>query len=119
VPTRLRADRDLPADVRKVFEQVVGAAPPGFFVELDRVLLVEVSQTVARCRRAERALAAEGDVVNGKPNAWLTVLRDSRHALANLLTKARLTPSTRYQPKEVRPGKVAPRLAIDWGLEDA
>lgn len=102
-------DPSLPPDVREIFEAAVAAAPDTHFTELDRVALIEFSQAAARCRRAEAAIAQEGDVVNGKPSPWLLVLRDARHQVTNLLPKLRLCPSARIQAKQVRAAPTDPR----------
>lgn len=101
-PGRLLPEAGLPDDVRTIFEATVAAAAPGHFSEIDRVCLTEFAQSAARCRRAEAAIATEGDIVSGKPNAWLLVLRDARHQVTNLLPKLRLCPSARLQAKQVR-----------------
>lgn len=99
---RLRPDPSLPVDVGVIFNAAVAAAPASHFSELDRVALTEFAQAAARCRRAEAAVAEQGDVVNNKPNPWLLVLRDARHQVTALLPKLRLCPSARIQAKQVK-----------------
>lgn len=100
---RLKPSRDLSADAAAIFRATVAAAAPDHFREIDRVALTEFAAAAARCRRAEAAIAEEGDVVRGKPNPWLLVLRDARHQVTNLLPKLRLCPSARVQAKSVKP----------------
>lgn len=116
--TRLRPDPTLAADVAAIFAATVAAAPANHFCELDRVALIEFAQAAARCQRAEAAIAEEGDVVLGKPNAWLLVLRDARHQVTNLLPKLRLCPSARIQAKQVRPSDDAPAVVDFSRLRD-
>ena len=104
---------DLAPDVAAIFAATVAAAPTEHFSELDRVALTEFSQAAARCQRAEAAIAVEGDVVQGRPNPWLTVVRDARHQLTNLLPKLRLCPSARIQAKQVRPNR-SPAALPPW-----
>jgi hypothetical protein len=117
--TRLRPGRGLPRDVKEAFESIVNAAAVEMFSEIDRTLLTEIAHTLARVNRAEKMLALQGEVLpDGRLNPWFRILTDSRAALLRMLTRARLVTSARLQPKQIRP-KVAPSLAIDWGLEDA
>lgn len=107
----LRPSATLTPDAAAIFAAAIAAARPGHFSELDRVALEEFAQAAARCRRAETAIARQGDVVKGKPNPWLLVLRDARHQVTNLLPKLRLCPSARVQAKQVAPGNEGRALA--------
>jgi hypothetical protein len=108
--TPLVPDRDLPDAVREVFAATVSACGAGHFRESDRIALEQLAFCVTRCRRAELALAAEGEVIDGAPSPWIGVLKDTRRDLVGLLVKLRLVPSARMQAKSV-PGAVdAPSL---------
>lgn len=103
--TRLRAPRGLPADVRDIFEAIVSAAQADHFAPAERPLLVEYCHCLARSHRAEAAVRAEGEVVNGKPSPWLLILKDNRNTIGNLATKLRLAPNARTESKQVKAGE--------------
>jgi phage terminase small subunit len=92
-------------DAQVIWRQIIAAADPNHFREIDRTALREYAEAAARCHRAEAALREQGDVVSGRPNAWLAVLKQARFEVANLSTKLRLVPSARTQPVTITRGE--------------
>lgn len=102
--TRLQPPEGLPDDVAAIFLAITSVAAADHFAPAERPLLVEYCRSLARCSRAEEAIHEEGEIVGGKANPWLLILRDARHQVGTLATKLRLAPNARTEAKQVKGG---------------
>jgi phage terminase small subunit len=102
---------------RAVWDHIVGNLDPTHFVESDAPLLEQYASSAALAAEAFGHLEAEGAVVGGKPNAWLTVHEKAVRASVALSARLRLSPQHRHdrlvagsnarpQPSSRRPWEV-------------
>jgi phage terminase small subunit len=111
---QIEAPEGLSADESAVFVTLMSAAPPGHFQASDEPLVAEYATAVAQARRAREHLHIEGDVVGGKPNAWLVVQEKAQRAIVSLSMRLRLSPQARREKaKEERPLDWAERFRLE------
>jgi phage terminase small subunit len=117
---RLRPPDDLPADVVAVFRRIVASTDPRHFVPADLDLLVRYCKAIADAALADRMLATDGYVIDGKPSAWIAIQREANRAIAVLATRLRLSPQSRVDPKTTgaRMPHAAPSVYGLLGLDE-
>lgn len=93
---RVKAPKDLTAAQRTIFEAIVGAKPPDWFIATDVPMLVELTRHMARADEVERLLRElpDGDV-DGLDKLARMADRETQR-IAMLMTRLRLTPQSRY-----------------------
>ncbi len=98
-PERLKPRPEAPAEIRAIFTELVCQVPADHFRPSDGALLEQYAQAIALARVAYAALEAEGPVVNGRPNPWLTVLEKAHRSAVALSMRLRLAPQSRLDPR--------------------
>ena len=68
------------------------------------------------CDRAAAELEAEGPVVKGRVNPWLTVLEKTTKSQSMLATRLRLCPSARSDPQTI--ARHTPGIRAPWEPDD-
>ena len=92
---RLSPPPDLTKDERTVFLDVVAACQADHFHVSDTPLLVNYCRQILLEREAASHLAAQGHVIDGKPNAWVAIQQHASKALLQLSRALKLTPTAR------------------------
>jgi phage terminase small subunit len=85
-----------PEEVRKIFAEIVRAAPEEHFVIGDAPLIEQYAQSIALARRAYAELAEHGPVTEeGKQSPWLVAFEKANRASVALSARLRLAPQSR------------------------
>lgn len=117
-PPRLSPPPELAGKARDVFLDTVASLKPGHFQPSDRPLLVEFCRAAALAGEADKALAAEGAVVEtergSKVNPWIVVQEKAQRAMAALALRLRLSPQGRSPTIPTRP---APQVSYFERME--
>ena len=100
-PSRLTAPRHLSSAAAGIWREIVAALPAEHLRPSDEALMASYCEWTATARRAAAELATNGEVIDGKPSAWLIVAEKAQRAQAALAPKLRLCPSARTDPKTV------------------
>lgn len=98
-PSRLQPPRDLAADERRLFLELVNATRPQHFLPSDRPLLVRYVEAACLAARASRELKTLGVVGPEGVNPWLAVRSRATREMAVLSTRLRLSPQSRLNQR--------------------
>jgi phage terminase small subunit len=112
-PSRLCPRGDAPAQVRRVFNDLVASEPPEHFRAGDADLVEQYAQSVVLARQAFKELARHGPVIKGRASPWLVVLEKAHRSAVALSARLRLSPQNRTDPKSVGRHRVGPMSAYD------
>jgi hypothetical protein len=96
-PARLEPPASLTESEREAFIQVVSACDSRHFVPSDLPLLASYARAICLEERASRELREQGDVVDGRASAWLTVWEKAHRGMVALSLRLRLSPQGRAQ----------------------
>ena len=88
---------DAPAEVVEVFREILTATRADHFVPGDAPLVQAYAEAIVLARKAAVALDAEGPVVAGRTNPWLTVCEKADRAIVALSMRLRLSPQARMR----------------------
>ena len=100
-PNPLKPPAHLGKDERRRFIDLVESVDTTHFRPGDLPLICRYVEADALAERAAAELRRDGPVLDGKPNAWLTVQEKSVRALVALSMRLRLSPQSRTDPKTV------------------
>jgi phage terminase small subunit len=100
---RLRPPADLGEAEQSAWRQIILCCDENHFQASDAPLLVRYVQNVVLARRAADALTAEGAVIGGRPNPWLTVAEKADRALVALSMRLRISPQARMRRETTVP----------------
>lgn len=107
---RIRPRAEDPANVQAVVSELIAAADPEHFAEVDWPILTSYAQAILLEREAYARLAAEGVVGrDGRTSAWLTVAEKAGRQIIAASMRLRLAPQSRLDAKSAarKPGKGA------------
>jgi phage terminase small subunit len=94
-PSRLSPPADLGEVERQVFLDLITSNKAEAFRPSDLPLLCAYCRAIAKERQAWARLAAEGDVVDGKPSPWLAVWAQAHKSMLSFSHRLRLSPQGR------------------------
>ena len=97
--TRLRPPPDLTGPERDLFCEVVSACSPDHFRSSDLTVLGAFCRAAIMEKVAAGELAAGGYVIDNKPSAWASILKDAQRAVAVYSRLLRLNPVGRNPAK--------------------
>ena len=98
---KLRPPANLPEPERELFASLVAACSPQHFKLSDMPLLCRYCEASTLAGQAADHLRAEGPVIAGRVNPWLTVREKEIRAMTALSMRLRLSPQSRnptHQP---------------------
>jgi Phage terminase, small subunit len=101
--SRLSPPADLGEVERRLFIDLIGASKPEAFRPSDLPLLCAYCRAIAKERQAWGRLEAEGDVIDGKPSAWLAVWAQAHKSMLAFSHRLRLSPQGRSPTNPARP----------------
>ena len=94
---RLRPPPDLVGPEREQFLSLVLSCPANHFTASDAPLLCAYARAVCLEQTASSELAAAGHVIDGRPSAWLEILKTATRSMTTLARLLRLTPLARRE----------------------
>ena len=100
-PERLQPPDYMSAAERQHFKELVACCSPDHFRQSDMPLLARYVEADILAQQAADRLRTEGAVLDGRPNAWITVQEKTCRALVALSGRLRLCPQSRLDPKTV------------------
>ena len=117
---RMRPRAEDPAAVQAIVAELIAAADPDHFAEVDWPILTSYGQAILLERTAYQHLAMEGVVLGLKANPWLTVAEKAGRQIIACSMRLRLAPQSRLDAKHAarKPGTGAKKPwdgAEPWG----
>ena len=92
----LAPSSDAPAEVRKLFGEIVTSAPEGHFQPSDGPLLQEYATAIYWARQATAVLGRDGPLDGkGRPTGWIVIQEKNVRAITSLSARLRLSPQHR------------------------
>jgi len=114
-PERLKPPSNLTPAEREAFISVVSACDRRHFLPSDLPLVAAYARAIVSDELAAKVLREEGQVVKGKPNAWLVVKEKAHREMISLSLRLRLSPQGRAQhpPKPAANLSYYERMAME------
>jgi phage terminase small subunit len=94
-PERIRAPDDLSSAEKSLFISIVAGCPARHFRVTDAPLVTSFVRAVLAEKEAADHLESEGKVVDGKVNAWFSILMQAQKQVLAMARALRLSPLSR------------------------
>jgi phage terminase small subunit len=109
----LKPRTGLTAEVKLIWQELVGSMPEEHFRPTDSPLIEQYAQSIALARVAYANLQSEGPVLNGRASPWLIVLEKAHRSSVALSMRLRLSPQSRLDRKTIGSAKQQPASYYD------